>query len=165
MTDTDRHSERPAARAGAARRPNRVVLLAVVVVAVVAAVAGVLAANRTGPAYDPATPEGTVQAYLTAVIDGDHDRAAEFLAAGGPCSVSDLDATSLPDGVQVTLRNVQVTGDTARVDIEVAMPSGDLLGGSETFERHTLRQSRSGGAWLLTGEPWPLSGCRKGGLT
>jgi hypothetical protein len=161
MADTDRHGERPAGRDVPARGPNRVLVLVVAAVAVIAAVAGVLAANRAGPAYDPSTPEGTVQAYLKAVIDGDHDRAAGFLAAGSRCSVTDLDTTILPDGVRVTLREVQVTGDTARVEVDVALPSGDLFGGSETFEKHTVRLARSSGTWLLTGEPWPMVGCRK----
>jgi hypothetical protein len=161
MADTHGHEERPGGRATAGRGPNRVLLLVVAAIAVIATVAGVLAANRAGPTYDPSTPEGTVQAYLTAVIDGDHDRAAGFLAAGSACSVTDLDTTTLPDGVRVTLRDVQVTGDTARVDVEVALPSGDLLGGSETFERHSIRLARSSGTWLLTGEPWPMTGCRK----
>jgi hypothetical protein len=87
------------------------------------------------------------------VIDGDHDQAARFLAAATPCSVADLDRAYLPDGIRVVLREAQVTGDTARVDIDVAMPPGDPFSGSETFEKHTFRLTRSGGVWLITGEP------------
>jgi hypothetical protein len=79
------------------------------------------------------------------VIDGDHDQAARFLAAASPCSVADLDRAYLPDGIRVVLREAQVTGDTARVDIDVAMPPGDPFSGSETFEKHTFRLTRSAG--------------------
>jgi hypothetical protein len=162
MADAEGHEGRPVERAAAAARPNRILLLVLAAFAVVATLAGVLAAQRNCAAYDPATPEGTVAAYLAAVIDGDRDEAARHLVAGSRCSVTDLDHTNLPDGVRVALRDVQVTGDTARVDVDVATPTGDLFGGSETFERHTFRLTRSSGAWLLTGEPWPMSGCGKG---
>ena len=120
-----------------------------------------LSATRRGPVYDPATPEGVVQAYVAAVVDGNHDEAVRFLAAGGPCSVADLDRAYLPDGTRVVLRGAQTTGDTARVDVDVAMSSGDLFGGPETFDKHTFRLTRSGGVWRVTGEPWPMSGCTK----
>ena len=161
MADTNRPGGRSTEPAAAARRPNRILLLVLAAVALVATVAGVLAAHRSGTSYDPATPEGTVAAYLAAVIDGDHEQSARFLVAGSPCSVADLDHVDLAAGVRVALRGVQVTGDSAWVDVDVATPTGDLFGGSETFERHTFRLIRPGGAWLLTGEPWPMSGCGK----
>jgi hypothetical protein len=142
----------------ATRRPNRVLLLVLAAIAVISLVAGGLAASRHGPVYDSATPEGVVQAYLSAVIDGDHDGAARFLAAESPCSVADLDRAYLPQGVRVALRETQVTADTARVAVSVATPSGDPFG-SENFEKHTFRLIRSGGTWLVLGEPWPMSDC------
>jgi hypothetical protein len=145
----------------AARRPTRVLLLVLAAIAIVAVVAGALAATRRGHVYDSATPEGVVQAYLAAVIDGNRDAAARFLATESPCSVADLDRAYLPQGVRVVLREAQVTGDTARVEVSVATPSGDPFG-SESYEKHTFRLTRSGGAWLITGEAWPMSGCRRG---
>ena len=155
------HAHRSGEQDAAGRRPNGVLLLVLAAVAVIATVAGVLAATQRSPSYDPATPEGVVQTYLAAVIDRNHDEAARFLAAQSPCSVVDLDRAYLPDGIRVVLRDTQVTGDTARVDVDVAMPSGDLLGGSESFEKHTFRLTRSSEVWLITGEPWPMSDCRK----
>ena len=159
MVDTDHPVERPAEPGAAARRPNLVLLLVLAAVAVVAAVAGVLASGRNSASHDPATPDGTVAAYLAAVVDGDHEQAIRFLAPASPCSLTDLDRVDLPDGVRVVLQDVQVTGDAARVDVSVAMPTGDLFGGSESFERHTFRLVRSGEGWLLTGAPWPIPGC------
>lgn len=162
MTDTDRPGPPPAGPEAATRRPNRVLLLVLAGIALVAALAGVLVAQRGGPGYDPATPEGTVAAYLDAVLHGDADRAARLLAPGTRCTVADLDRADLPDDVRVTLREVRVSGDTARVDVGAALPSGDLFGGTETFEEHVLRLARHDGTWLLTGEPWPASGCGTG---
>jgi hypothetical protein len=140
-------------------RPDRILLIVLAALAVVAAVAGVLAAIRPVPEYDRATPEGVVQAYVTAVIDDDHDEAARFLADTSPCSVADLDRAFLPDGVRVVLREARVTGDTARVVVGVATSSGELFDGSENTETHTFRLTSSGGTWLVTGQPWPMFDC------
>lgn len=143
-------------------RPNRVLAIVVGVIAVVAVVAGVLAANRSVPRYDRNTPTGAVQAYLSAVIDGDHQKAATFLAAGSPCTVDDLDQAYLPEGLRVVLRGTEVTGGTAQVEVDVVMSTGGPLDSTENAERHTFRLTRSGERWLIAGTPWPLYDCIKG---
>ncbi|WP_300007546.1 hypothetical protein [Pseudonocardia sp.] len=140
-------------------RPDRVLLILVVAVAVVAAVAGVLAAVRPVAEYDRATPEGVVQAYLGAVVDGDHDEAVRLLADGSRCTVVDLDRAYVPDGVRVVLRDARVTGDGARVQVDVARSSAGPFDGSEYVEEHTFRLTRTGTGWRVAGEPWPMYGC------
>lgn len=142
-------------------RPNRVLAIVVGVIAVLAVVAGVFSATRPAREYDRGTPEGVVQAYLSAVIDGDHQEAATFLAAESPCGVEDLDQTYLPDEVRVVLRDTEVDGDAARVDVDVAMASGEPFEGSEHVEKHTFRLARSAGLWRITGAPWPMYDCSK----
>ncbi len=149
----------PSDRDAPDRRAHRVLLLVLLAVAVVALVAAALAATRRAPVYDGATPEGVVQAYLAAVVDRRDDEAVRLLAAASACTAADLDRASVPDGVRVVLRDAETTGDTARVDVTVAVPSGDLFGAPETTERHTFRLVRSDAGWRLTGEPWPLSAC------
>jgi hypothetical protein len=144
-------------------RPNRFLLILLAAVAVVAVVAGVLAATRPVPTYDRATPEGAVQAYLTAVVDRDHDEAVRFLAPGSPCSAVDLDRAYLPDGVRIVLRDTHVTGDTARVEVGVAVSSGGVFNDSEYTEDHTFRLTRTGADWRISGEPWPMYDCRPEG--
>lgn len=146
-------------------QPNRILAIVVGVVAVVAVVAGVLAATRQAPEYDRGTPAGVVQAYLSAVIDGNNQEAAGFLAADSSCDLTDLDRAYVPDEVRVVLRDTEVDAGTARVAVDVAMSSGDLFGGSEYSEKHTFSLTRVGGGWLITGEPWPMYECNKGGLT
>ena len=142
-------------------RPNRILAIVVGGIAVIAIVAGVLSATRPAQKYGRGTPEGVVQAYLLAVIDGDHQAAAEFLAEGSPCTVADLDQAYMPDGVRVVLRDIEVNGDTAQVVVDVVMSSGELFDGSEHTEKHTFRLTRPGEAWLITGTPWPMFECNK----
>ncbi len=143
-------------------RPNRVLALVVGLIAVIGVVAGVLSATRQVPKYDRGTPEGLVQAYLTAVIDGDHQDAVAFLTPESSCTVEDLDRAYVPDDVRVVLRDTEVDGDTAQVKVDVVMSSGGPLEGSEYAEEHTFRLTRAGGDWLITGAPWPMYECSKG---
>lgn len=143
-------------------RPNRILAIVVGLIAVVAVVTGVLSATRTVTEYDRGTPEGAVQAYLSAVIDADNPEAVEFLGDESPCTVVDLDQAYLPDGVRVVLRDTEVDGDSARVEVDV-MTSGGPFGGSEFTESVTFSLNRAGGHWLITGTPWPMYMCNKEG--
>jgi hypothetical protein len=67
-----------------AGRPNHILLIVLGAVAVIAVVAGAIAATRQVTQCDRGTPEGVVQAYLAAVIDGDHDEAARYPAEHSP---------------------------------------------------------------------------------
>jgi hypothetical protein len=145
--------------ASRANRTLAVVILVVAVIAVIGVVAGVLTSTRDVPTYDRGTPEGVVQAYLTAVVDGDHDAAVAFLAQDSPCTVDDLDRAFVPDGVRIVLRDTRSDGDTAQVGVDVAMPSGGPLGSTEFTEQHTFRLRQSDGDWRITGRPWPMYDC------
>ena len=145
------------------RHPNRILALVLGVVVVVAAVAVLVAANREPQTYDHGTPQGVVQAYLEAVVAGDHAEAAGYLAPGGSCGIEDLDQSSVPEGIRVVLRDTEVDGDRAQVEVDVVTSSGDLFGGSERSERHTFRLGRSGQDWLVQGVPWPMYDCVKEG--
>lgn len=141
-------------------RPNRTLAIVVGIIAVLGVVAGVWSATRPVPKYERGTPVGVVQAYLTAVINGDHQNAVE-LVTGSTCTVEDLDRASFPEGVRVVLRDTEVDGATAQVKVDVVMPSGGPLEGSEYVEKHTFRLTRVGGDWLITGSPWPMYECGK----
>lgn len=143
-------------------RPNRVLAIVVGGIAVIAVVAGVLAATRPVATYDRSTPEGVVQAYLEAVVGGDHQEAAGFLAKDSGCTVEDLDRAQTPDGVRVVLRDSEVRGDTAQVKVDVVLSTGGPLDSSEFAEEHTFRLTRTPGSWRITGEPWPMYECGRG---
>jgi hypothetical protein len=142
-------------------RPNRVLLLVVTAVVAAAVVAGVLLATRDEPRYGPGTPEGVVQSYLEAVIAGDHQEAVRFLAPDSSCEVSDLDRAAVQQEVRAVLRETEIDGEDARVDVDLALSSGDLFAGDEYTEKHTFRLTRSDDTWLITGMPWPMYDCEE----
>ena len=140
-------------------RSSRILAVVVLVVAVIGVVAAVVTATRDVPTYDRGTPQGVVQAYVTAVVDGDHDAAAAFLAPESSCTVDDLDRAFVPDGVRIVLRDTRVDGGTAQVEVDVAMPAGGPLDSAEFTEQHTFRLRQSDGDWRITGRPWPMFDC------
>jgi hypothetical protein len=137
-------------------------VLAIVVGAmiVLATLVVALSTTRSTADYDPATPEGTVQAYVSAVVEGDYAEAAGLLAADSRCAVEDFDRIGTVGQVRVSLVNSQVAADTARVTVAVTTPAG---GGpfdtSEYTEDHIFRLARSGQGWRISGIPWPLYTC------
>ena len=159
MATTEQETPAGAAGAGDTGRANRVLVVVLGSVAVIAIVAAVLAATREAPTYDRDTPEGVVQAYVAALINGENEDAARFLAPENSCDVSDLDQAYLPEEVRVVLLETEVAADTATVDVEVVMVADDLFGAEEYAEEHTFRLTENGGEWLITGQPWPVYHC------
>ena len=142
-------------------RPNRVLLAVLGAFAVIAVVAGVLTATRSIHQYDRKTPEGVVQGYLSAVVNGDHETAAAFLAPESPCAVEDLDRAYTPEGFRAVLRSSKVDAGSAQVRVDVVTSTEGPLNTLEHSEQHTFRLVRAGEAWLITGEPWPTYACGK----
>lgn len=144
---------------GVTPRLNRILGIVILVVAVVGIGVAVLTRTHDVPTYDRGTPEGDVQAYLIAVIDGNRDAAAAYLAQDSQCTVDDLDRAFVPDGVRIVLRDTSVDGDTARVGVDVTVSSGGPLDSSEYTDQHTFRLRRADGIWRITGRPWPMYDC------
>jgi hypothetical protein len=147
-------SERP--------RPRRLVgwsLGAALVVLIAAGVAlGVL---REPVLLDPQTPEGTVQAYVQAVLDGEWNDARSHLAEDleAECTAIDFRRSWVPDSLTATLDDVRVDGDGAEVVIRLRTaaepdPFGGRYEATETFDL-----IREGTTWRLTGQPWPVYDC------
>ena len=144
-------------------RPNRILAIALGAIAVLAIVAAVVSAGRPAARLDPGTPEATVQAFVEAALAGRSDEAARWLDPAGECGAQDLDRarTYGMTAGRVVLVDSTVSGDSATVQVEVVLGSGGPFDSSEYREEHTYRLTRSGGAWLLTGVPWPLYDCWK----
>lgn len=142
-------------------RPQRVLAIVVAVVVAVAVLTALLATHGSVRHYDRNTPEGTVQSYVAAVLDGDRERAAAFLAEDGPCSIDDLDLSYPPTYDRVTLVDSETDGDTARVEVEAVNSEGPF--GAFSFrEPLAFDLERSGSGWSITGQPWPMYDCLKG---
>ncbi|MDF1522055.1 MAG: hypothetical protein P1P87_04460 [Trueperaceae bacterium] len=145
------------------------VVTAVLIAVLIALAALAMALRPSEVAFDPDTPEGTVQRYVVAVIDGDLALArstfAADLAARCPASsfaarvreglwwgeavdrdewhVLLLETATLSDG-QVRLR--------VRVERLAAAPPFDV--GTRTSE-HAFVLAFEDGAWRLTSFDWP----------
>ena len=124
----------------------------------VIAVAIVITARQPTTAIDPASPAGVVKEYVTAVMAGDHDRAADFFAMESDCQADDLDRTYVDPSTRVDLIDTTITGERARVRIAIDVPNDDLFSNGWTEER-TIRLTKTEGPWKLTGIPWPLYEC------
>ncbi|HUW78246.1 MAG TPA: hypothetical protein VMV52_05780 [Candidatus Nanopelagicaceae bacterium] len=138
--------------------PNRVLAIIVGLIVGIALVTVVLSATRPIVKLDQGTPQGTVQSYLSAVLDGKNADAASYLSTNSPCTIEDLDRAYVMHSAQVTLVDVATNGDASEVRVKVELPTG---GPFENYmiEDHTLRLIRTGDHWLLVGIPWPLYDC------
>lgn len=141
-------------------RPNRVLVVVVGAVAMLAVIAAVVAVTRAPPTLDPATPDGSVQTYLRAMLEGDTETAAARLSSSTGCDEDDVTSAFVTDSARIVLVDSTVDGATAIVTVEITESSGSgPFEGSEFSheERFTLRNEE--GSWLLVDEPWPLYFC------
>lgn len=148
---------------GVINRPTAVLATLLGAVVVLAVAAGLVVANREAPALDPTSPEGVVQAYLEAVIDGDVDGAFALLSPTAGCDISDVGTAYLPESVRVVVLQTDVDGDEAVVRVEVTENPGNGLfegSGFKHDERISLR--RTGGTWQVEASSWLLFGCTVG---
>ncbi|MRX43587.1 nuclear transport factor 2 family protein [Agromyces kandeliae] len=141
-------------------RPDRtlVVILAVLGALVVLALVAVF--TRGEPEQlDADTPEGVVQQYSAAVIDGDEAAAMELLVPELAEDCTRMPAAE-PAGIRVTLVDTTVRDDTADVDVLIVTTYGDgPFGSSEYEERGVFDLVRVDGEWRIESAPWPLTIC------
>ena len=144
------------------RSPTRVLAVVVGALVVLAAAAAVLSSTRGTTHYAAGSPEATVQAYLTAVLQGDTERAAGYLAPSGGCDQGDLAGVTVADSTRVNLVHTTTGTDTAQVRVAVdRSDEGGPFAVGES-EEHVYHLTRTGGRWLLEGTPWPLYDCTGG---
>lgn len=143
---------------GPRNSPNRVLAIVVGLIIIIGIVVAVLSSTRSVVTLDPGTPQGTVQAYLKAVLEGNNENAAKFFAQDSQCKVQDLDRAYVNKTARVDLVKTETTADTAQVWVRVDMSSGGPFD-SSMMEDHTFRLVRTNGIWFLTGIPWPLYDC------
>lgn len=125
---------------------------------VILTIAGIYGALQKPVDLDPGTPGGVVQQYVTAVMGGDNDSAADLLASSTECDAGDLDRAYVDPASRIEMLESAIDGDRARVRIAVETPSGDLVQSMWTDER-TIRLEQVNGRWQITGVPWPLYEC------
>jgi len=120
------------------RSANRFLLIILFVTVGLLAVAAFLTSNRDSKSYSANSPEGVIQLYLNAVIDGKHDKAATYFSKDSTCSATDI--------------------DRAYVKVEVEFTNGGPFENGYS-EKQTYRLAQEAGVWKILGIPWPLYDC------
>jgi len=131
-----------------------VIALVIVTLAVV-----LLTDDGDGTSFAPDSPEAALEAYITALEDGNVDAAYAMFSDGVRSRVSadaferevGLRDTGTPDGPDtrylVTATNVD--GETALVTVTVEEFYGDGLNGSTNRYDHEIHLVREDGAWHI----------------
>lgn len=127
-------------------------ILPIIVLAVVVGLA-VVALVREPITLDPDTPEGTVQAYLQAISDGDYEAALSHMTTDiqDSCDPDDLANNIYTDSFSATLGEVNDVG--AVIVVDVSINQGDSGIGSGYFER--IEVAEEDGGYAISGDSWP----------
>lgn len=149
---------------GTPRRARWLLWTLVIVVAAVLVAAAVAGALRSPAAFSPDSPEGAVQGYVQAVLDGDVEAAAAYFSAdlSRTCSALDFGAAAPVDpSLTVTLEEVRRRAGYVEVVVRLRSVSGDLpFDAYESSYTQRLVLVEEDGAWKLDEEPpWPIHLC------
>ena len=137
---------------------NRILALIVIAALVLSAVAALVSSLREEVKYSASSPEGVVQMYLTAIIEGKNDQAASYFVSDSTCDASDIDRAYVSETLRVNLISTSVDGNSAYVKIDANTGASGPFDDGYT-ESHTYRLSKESGRWLIEGIPWPLWDC------
>lgn len=145
-------------------RPDRALIVVLAVVAVIVVIALVVVFSRGAPKLlDASSPEGVVQRYSTAVIDGDEEKAAGYLVQATRDGCARFDAT-LTDNIRVTLVSTTVRADSADVRVSIAQSfDNGPFGTSESEYEDVFNLVKQGGTWLIESAPSILTVCSPAG--
>ncbi len=142
------------------------VLLGSTAALVVAAVVLVAAGGRTAR-FASDTPEGVVQRFVKATLDGDVTRARSFAAAEpGPaeadCTVADVGSGA---DARVVLVRTRRDDDRAVVTVKISGVRGfGSLGPVYETARDDFVLRQVDGEWTITAAPWPFATCNPKGF-
>ncbi|SEN85103.1 hypothetical protein E3O25_08810 [Cryobacterium sp. TMT1-3] len=145
---------------------DRTLILILSIIGVLVLVSLVVVFTRGAPeTLDPTTPEGVVQAYSAAVIDGDEAAVAAFLTedAAVGCSQGERGPT---DNLRVVLVSTTVRPDSADVIVSLVTSYDDGPFGASEYEfESNFDLVRVDGDWLIAQAPWELTICPNPTLT
>lgn len=146
-----------------AGRPDRTLLVILAVIIGLVVVALIVVFSRGEPeALDESTPEGVVQRYAAAVIDGDESAAKGYLDPDLADDCIPIE-TAPVDRMRVTLVTTTERNDTADVEVLIAWSYDQgPFGGSGVEEAGTFDLIRTGDGWRIENAPWPLTICDPG---
>lgn len=140
-------------------RTGRVVwgMAAAVAILVVVSIVAVLTSG------DPAVfgldrPEGVVQHFVAALIDGDVTGARRYLDEGSAGERCDLSTPGAEADARVVLRSVTRSEDRATVRVGITQVQGFGFFGDASYDDE-FELERHGGTWTITWVPWPFADC------
>ena len=141
-------------------RPDRTLISVLAVIAGLVIVALVVVFSRGAPAQiDRATPAGVVQAYSAAVLDGDEQKAADFLT---PHALASCDTVGNRPAADLRVTLVSTTERQGSADVTVSIVTAEDAGpfGSSEFEtREVFDLLTVDGVWKIDSAPWQLTIC------
>ena len=131
-------------------RHSRIVLIIVGVVTIALVAVAVVVAIQPPEQYDPTTPEGAVQGFYQAVLDGDRELATSYLALD---LITDCrkPRTELygPERFRVVIVDTETAGDNAKADVTITETWNEgPFSDSHTFNE-TLHLTRGGDVRLI----------------
>ena len=145
------------------KKPDRPLFVAGLTVVVLVLVAVLVIVFKPEPIeYDPATPEGTVQTYVRAVIDRDNDAAAALMVDEPDCETDPYPRFG-NESVRVSLGKVEIDGDRATVEVRIT-----TSGGSAPFDRYEWTEEdrffldNEADGWRIATAPWRFMICQEG---
>ncbi len=118
----------------------------------------VVALTRQPVELDPSTPEGTVQTFLQAVASQEWENAVALISEDAPesCTATDLARATDRQAFSASLRDANVFGDSAVVEVTISFAADPEPLGAGAYETRTSYSlQRENDHWLLTGVGWP----------
>jgi hypothetical protein len=109
--------------------------------------------NREPAAFDPDTPEGTVQAYIGALVEGDFETAAAFWSEDG-CVPSSIEPIRGAPDISATLVRADEGDDEATVVIRITENVSDPVTGIYEYQEW-FSLVRSADGWQIRQPSWP----------
>lgn len=155
-------SDSPTPAPAASGSTDRTTLLVVLVIVAVLVVAALVAVFARGGAQqlDPTTPEGVVQSYATAVLEGDFTAARQLHVASLSDEGCDPVSAHLSSSTRLTLVNTRISGDSAVVTVNINSGYGGPFGGDSGYqEQFELVQQPGSEAWYISYAPWMFQVC------
>lgn len=137
---------------------NRSLVVAAIglVVLVIAAVAAVVGTGSVAD-LDPESPEGVVQRYVQAILDGDDDTALALLVdPERDCFERER------DDFRMTLAGVEIDGDRAEVEVSITRGGGDPpFDGYPYATEDVFDLRRIDEDWRISEAPWQFQICEE----
>ena len=143
-----------------AARPDRTLIVILSVIGALVVIALIVVFTRGEPELlDESTPEGVVQRYSAAVIEGDEASAREYLVPELADECERIEPGPV-DRMRVSLVSTTERDDTDDVDVLITISyEGGLFGSSDYEEESSFDLVRVDDAWLIETTPWQLTVC------